>query len=128
MSDRVPWIFTDTPNIPLAANPHTDNGSLAVEKDIVYENTAGPGGKTLIFERGTSQKTLSFKGKIYTEAQYNVFAAELEKDVSQLTDDRGVIYDVVWEKFVLTRDATFKHPWKHEYDLTGYVLDYTIPA
>lgn len=125
---RVGWVFADTPDITLQVNPNADTGSLAVVKEIGYSNTAGPNGKTLIFESGTQIPMVSFEGFIYTEAQYNVFAAEIEKDLSQMTDDRGVQYDIIWEQFTLERADTPTYPWKHRYQLSGKVLNYTIPA
>ena len=123
------WVFVDTPtNVVMKVNPASDSGSLAILKEIGYSVTAAPGGKTVMFETGTQMPKVSFDGFIYTEAQYDVLAAEVEKDLSQMTDDRGVQYDIVWETFTLERAGTPKYPWKHSYSLAGRVLDYTIPA
>ena len=125
---RLGWVFVDSPDVTLQVNPNADSGSLAVLKEISYSNTAGPDGKTLIYETGTEMPTVSFDGFIYTEAQYDVLAAEVEKDLSQMTDDRGVQYDIIWDSFTMQRADNVKYPWRHSYSITGKVLDYTIPA
>lgn len=128
---RIAWEFVDdggTPNpILLRVNPSEDTGSLKVTKDIGYSNAAGPGGKTLIFEKGTTMPKVSFSGNVYTEQQYDILLAEVEKDLSQLTDDRSVVYSIYWESFTLSRVRSHKYPWKHSYNLSGYVLQYTLP-
>ena len=125
---RVAWTFVDSPDVSLEVNPSEDVGTLAVRKAIQYENTAGPDGKTLIYDGGEENPKASFAGVIYTQAQYNVLVAEVEKDLSQLTDDRGVQFDIVWNSYTLKRADNYKYPWRHEYNLEGTVVDYTIPA
>lgn len=124
---RTGWVFADSPNVTLEINPSKESGSLSVIKDIGYSVTAGPDGRTLIFEQGTQLPEVSFTGFFYHEHQYDVFVSEVEKDISVLTDDRGVTYNVVWQSFTLERAGTIKYPWKHTYTLSGLVKSYTIP-
>lgn len=127
---RTPWFFTDPDTlnpIYLETNPYSDPGSAGITKNPIYENAAGDGGKTLIFAGNRPAYDVSFDGRIYTEAEYNVFMTEMARPRSTLTDDRGVELDIVWKKFELTRAWTQKRPWRHEYSLAGLVLDYTLP-
>lgn len=128
---RTAWHFvhpTTFVQIPLPVNPKEDTGSLAMERDIKYQNTAGTNGKTLIFEAGEKMPKASFTGVIYTQNEYNIFIAEMTRpQYSTMVDDRGVIFVIVWEQFLLTRDWSRRYPWKHTYDLQGYVVSYTLP-
>ena len=128
MATRIGWTFVDTPDITLTLNPESDSGSLAVTKVIEYEVAAGPGGKTLIYESGTEMPTVSFSGYVYTEEQYNILAAEVEKDLSIMTDDRGVTYNIIWSKFTTNRVRSKKYPWRHDYELEGRVKSYNLGA
>lgn len=126
MATRTGWVFADSPNIVLPINPSEDNGSLAIEKEIAYAEVNREG-KTIIFEQGTAMPKVNFSGFFYTQAEYDTFVAEVNKDLSVLTDDRGVIYNIVWESFVMQRKTSSKYPWKHTYELVGFVKSYIIP-
>lgn len=128
---RVAWTFLDDSLTPvpvqIAVNPHTDNGSMRVSKEIGYVNTAGPDGKTLIYENGTSLRQLDFTGFIYTEDEYDFLVAEvnLSDGPSVMQDDRQYQYNVYWDRFTLRRVRSARFPWKHEYSLHGYVTSFS---
>lgn len=111
----------------LQVNPDTDNGSFSVTKEIAYEVTAGPDGKTLIFEQGTALPPINLSGNVYTQAQYELIENEVNKNLSTFTDDRGVQLDVIWTSSSFERVRSNKHPWKHRYTIVGRVIDYTLP-
>lgn len=125
---RTAWTFDNgaSPDIHLEVNPSDDVGSLAVTKEIAYSNTSAYG-KTVIFEKGTQLPKVQFNGTVYTSDQLLVLQNEIDKDVSVMTDDRGVQYSIVWESCTTERKRSAKHPWKHTYNLIGFVLEYTIP-
>lgn len=111
----------------LTVNPDTDNGSLALSKNIAYSVTAGPDGKTLMFENSTALPMVNFSGNVYTEDQITLIETEIAKDLSTFSDDRGVELDVIWLSCEFERVRSNKHPWKHRYTITGKVIDYTLP-
>lgn len=124
---RVGWILYDpvdseTYNFPI--NPN-DGGSPSYKKNMVYENTAAPDGKVLMFEGRDDPKQTSFSGILLTEGQYNSFVTWFQKRHQvAITDDLGRTFSIYITSFDPKRKRSAIHPWKHEYTCEYTIIDW----
>jgi hypothetical protein len=123
----VRWTFED----PTAAqtyefeiNPN-DGGSPGYERNVSYQNTSAPDGKTLIFEGAPRAQELEFSGTLLTQEQYDAFVTWWQKkNQVKMTDDLGREWWIVITRFAPTRERSVHYPWKHSYSVTAVIVDW----
>lgn len=123
----VKWVFYDPVTLDeytFDINPN-DGGTPERRKTITYENTAAPGGKTLVFEGRDEPETISFSGTILEEEQYNALVSWFDKRHQiRVTDDLNRQQWIYITQFSARRRRSYQHPWKHDYDVQATVLDW----
>lgn len=104
-------------------NPDS-GGTPALRKNITYQATAAPYGRTLAFQGRQEVQTLDISGTLLTQDQYEFFLDWWEvQNQMLLTDDLGRQYWVVLTEFTPTRVRAAKHPWKHTYNIKALIVD-----
>lgn len=123
----VKWVFHDPVTLidyTFEINPN-DGGSPAFEKNIIYESTTAPQGKTLVFEGADKPQKLSFAGVILYESQYQAFLDWWRKRYQiDVTDDLGRTFSILIEAFRPARKRSALYPWKHDYTIDATILDW----
>lgn len=114
-------------------NPYQDNGSHNIEREVKYEVNAGmyqdnSGNdriSTIIGFQADSVPRFSYAGRVYDQAQLEAMEEWAAKDYPiNMSDDLGRTYSVLIDKFTLDARARVRHrPFKHEYTLTGIILE-----
>lgn len=105
-------------------NPR-EGGSPQYEKNIIYENTSAPSGKTLIFEGQDRPAELEWSGVILSQAHYDTLLTWFEKRRQiRLTDDLGRVMWIYITAFLPTRKRAVGRPYKHEYTMRATILDW----
>jgi len=121
------WIFTDpavSETYEWAVNPNS-GGSPSREKNIQYENTSAPDGKTLIFEGQDRPLQLEWSGVILSQSQYDTLITWFEKRRQiRLEDDLGRTMWIYITAFTPSRRRAVSHPYKHDYNMRATVLDW----
>lgn len=104
-------------------NPNA-GGSLPRKRTFTYQNTAAPGGRTLVFEGRRDAQTFEVSGTLRSQAEYE-FLDGLVSIANQvlLTDDLGRTFWVVFSEFTPVRARAATAPWKHTYNLKAIVVD-----
>lgn len=123
----VRWRFYD-PLVPetyiFDINPN-EGGTPAFKKNVAYQNTAAPNGRTLMFEGRDEYQTFSFSGTILIEAHYNAFLYWWQKRHQiHVTDDLGRQFWIYITTFDPKRVRAAHHPWKHTYTCEATVVDW----
>lgn len=124
----VKWTFYDAvedTTYTFAINPN-DGGSPDFQKNINYQATTAPSGKTVISEGLDKVQELTWSGTILDQAQYNAYITWWQKRRQiKVTDDLGREFWVYLVSFTPKRVRARSHPWKHTYDVTASILDWT---
>lgn len=127
MAVRVPWTFDDPVTLEqysFEVNPN-EHTAPNRQKKIVTADTSAPDGRTILFEGRREVQKTTFSGVIITQEQFDEFDAWFEKPYQiLLTDDRGQEYWIYLESWEPTRQRAYHYPWKHQYTMTAYVLDW----
>lgn len=127
MAVRVPWKFDDPVTLEqysFEVNPN-EHQQPQRRKKIVTEDTCAPDGRTILFEGRREVKKTTWSGIILTQEQFDEFDTWFEKPYQvKLTDDRGQEYWVYLESWEPTRQRAQHYPWKHQYSMTAYILDW----
>lgn len=125
----VRWTFEDPVTSDIAefyVNPK-EGGSPSYAKNIVFKNTAGPDGRVIVFEGRPEVKELSFNGVILTEEEYDFFVEWFnKKNQFYVTDDLGRIFSIYIIGLDLRRIRAAMHPWKHEYTVRYFEVDWEL--
>lgn len=123
----VRWTFmdpTDSSTYEFDLNP-SEGGSPTYQKTVTYSNTAGQGGRVLMFEGRDAVKQFTVSGTILREAHYNAMITWFSKRHSLiLTDDLGRDFPIYITGFTATRKRSALYPYKHSYTLTYTELDW----
>jgi len=102
-----------------------EGGSLQYEKNLTYEVTTDPDGKTLIFEGRDQPMESSFSGTILEEDHYNALLTWWQKRRQiRLTDDLNRQMWIYIKSFAPKRQRTVHYPWRHEYEVTFVIIDW----
>ena len=121
----VKWFFNDPvsgDNYTFEINPN-DGGSASMRKNLVYQNTAAPGGNVLMFEGQDEAQTGEFSGVILSEAQYLKMIEWFNKRYPiQVTDDLGRTDTIYITEFTPQRKRSVNYPYKHEYTVRYTVI------
>lgn len=132
---RIGWelydpILDETYYMPV--NPYEDAGSHSITKTVGYAAQAGMYQdvlendqiSTILMSAQQALEPFSYVGRTYTELEHSKLEEWAAKDYPiYLTDDLGRIWLVMIESFAPRRMPTMKNkPYKHEYTLSGYVL------
>ena len=119
------WTFTDLTNsqtFSFPVNP-SEGGTPERAKSISYENTAGPDGRTLIYEGRSAPLKLSWSGTILEQAHLQALEEWFDKRHQiQLTDDIGRQFMIYITDFKAERVRSALYPWKHRYSMSATVL------
>lgn len=135
MSLRVPWSLYD-PELDeiyyLPVNPYDDAGSHAINKQVAFETASGFYQDSLGADHvGTiasigqpDLELFNYTGKTYQQTDHEALESWVAKDYPvHLTDDLGRSWVVLLENFSVRRLRTTKRtPFKHEYSLTGFII------
>lgn len=120
------WTLYDpstTTTVTFAMNPN-DGGSPPLKKNMTYQATAAPSGRTLAFQGRQEAQTLDLSGTLLFEADYQFFLDWWDtQNQMLLTDDLGRQYWVVITEFTPKRVRAASHPWKHSYSLKCLIVD-----
>lgn len=94
------------------------------QKTIIYQNTLGTGGNTILFELQDEGLTIQWSGHFFTEAEYTTLVGIYDARVtSTFTDDLGRSYTVYVTAFIPKREGHSPFlPWHHTYTLDMMVL------
>lgn len=102
-------------------------GSPSYKKNINYQNTSAPGGRTLVFEGQDEVREIQWTGTILEQAHYDALYAWWEKRRQLLlTDDLGREFWVYLKNFEPKRERAIHSPWKHSYNMTAVILDWAF--
>lgn len=94
-------------------------------KKMAVEETSAPDGRTILFEGRREVAKTTWSGVLLSQEQFDEFDVWFEKPYQiKVTDDRGVEYWVYLESWEPTRQRARHYPWKHQYRMTAYVLDW----
>lgn len=122
----VRWTFHD----PVAVQTYTfeinprEGGTPQYEKQLQYQNTTAPDGKTLIFEGLDEPKKITFSGAIVWETQMDAFVEWFNKRrVITVEDDLGREFQIYITSFKPERRNSTTHPWRHNYTIEATLLD-----
>lgn len=122
----VRWTFFDpeeSETYTFEVNPNA-GGSPNYDKKIIYENTAAPDGKTLIFEGQDEVQAIEFSGVILSQTQFETFADWYARRNSIfMTDDLGRGFWIYITSFKPVRSFKRSHPWRHNYTVQATVVD-----
>lgn len=123
----VKWVFTDLTDASeytFDINPN-EGGTPAYKKNINYQSTAAPDGKTLIFEGRDQAGTATFSGVILYQEQYDALVLWFQKRHQiQVTDDLGRTFMIYVVSFEAKRQRAVHYPWKHSYTVEYVVVDW----
>ena len=124
---RVAWTFYDPvedETYSFAINPKS-GGSPSRPKNMTYQSTAAPNGRVVAFEGAEPKVSISFSGTLLTEAQYTALNTWRDKkNQILLTDDLGREFWIYIEGLNLTRELSRNYPWRHEFSVDAFVLDW----
>lgn len=125
----VRWVFHDpsnaTPDHTFAFNPADFTGP-SYEKSFVYQATAAPEGRTLVFEGRDTPKKITWNGTVYTQAEYEAMVLWWGKrNQIEITDDLGRTYSVITETFNPKRRKAYHFPWCHDYEASATIVDWS---
>lgn len=127
----VRWTFNDLATLEsyeLEINP-SDGGSPQYRKNITYQNTIAPGGRTLIFEGKDEPITLEWSGKVLSQEQHETFVDWFDKRHQiLLVDDLQREYMVYITSYEPKRERSALNQWKHTYTMKATVLDWVEGA
>lgn len=105
-------------------NPR-EGGTPQSRKTVNYQNTAAPGGNTLIYEGRDEVQTLEWSGIILEESHLNQLQSWFEiRRQLLLTDDLGREFWIYITSFTPQRIRTINRPWRHDYTMSAIILDY----
>lgn len=127
MPGVVRWTFLDTAEDPdetyeFEVNP-SEGGTPQHRKNVIYQNTVAPGGRTLIFEGQDEPLTLEWTGKVLSQEQHETFVDWFDKrHPIQLTDDLGREYMVYLTSYEPKRERAIHYPYKHSYTMRATIL------
>lgn len=100
-------------------------GSPSYIKNVGYQNTVAPGGKTLIYEGADQPQTLEFSGNILSQDEFNAFITWFNKRHQiKLTDDLGRQMYIYITEFTPKRVRASLFPWRHTYDVKATVISW----
>lgn len=123
----VRWTFYDaaeSETYEFEVNPR-EGGTPSYRKNIVYQNTLAPGGRTLIFEGADEPMKLSWAGVILTQEHHETFVDwYYKRHQILLTDDLSRQYTVYISAYEPKRERSALHPWKHSYTMEATILDW----
>ncbi len=124
---RTAWELSDSvtaTTYELPVNPN-QGGTPSYSKNIQYRNTAGPGGKVLMFEGREEAKTIQVSGSILEQTLLDQLVVWYNKrNAIELTDDLGRIFRVYITSFSPTRIRRGTRPYYHEYQMEMTILDW----
>lgn len=123
----VRWIFQDPVTLEshtFAVNP-AESDTPGFRRNIQYENTSAPDGKTLVFEGRAEVQKLNFSGSIFTEAELDVFMEWAQRGHQiRVTDDLGREFYIVIVSFNPRRQRAIHSPFKHTYEIEATIVDW----
>ena len=119
MPTRTPWKFEDLvalTEVNREINP-AESDAAPIERSILYQSTAAPSGRVLMFEGRVKPRMMTFSGTLLTEDQFNVWKTWTQKQNQiKLTDHLGREYMIVLTSFKPKMNKTsFLYPWKHTF-------------
>lgn len=124
----VRWTFTDPVDSTVTQfdiNPKS-GGSLALTKNITSHPTVAVGGGIILFEGNQPVQEISFSGIIRTQQAFLDLVATFDKRHQiQLSDDLGRTFMIMITKFDPKRVRAVTAPWKHTYDVTATIVDWS---
>lgn len=105
-------------------NPN-EGGTPGVNKTIGYEATSAPDGNLILFEGRDEAQKLEWSGVIIEEEHLNELVKWTKKRRQLLLrDDLEREFWIYITSFSPTRQKRVGRPWKHEYSMSAYILDY----
>ncbi len=118
------WTFYDPEtDTTYTFDPNPKDETYRRSKNLVYQNTLGPSGVTIIFDRGPRTTELSWSGTIIAEDQYNTFVEWFNKrNAITLTDDLGRSFLIYITEFTPKRERKVSHDWFHTYDMKAQLV------
>ena len=123
---RVPWVFKDiagNDEYEFAINP-IDASVPSLERTVTTKYTTD--GTAINIEGRIKPQKFEFSGTILHEAHYRKMEEWFAKSSQiSLTDDLGRSYWIVLLNFSPTRNYSPDYPWRHEYNCTANVLNWT---
>lgn len=121
------WTFSDptaSEIYTLLVNPDA-GGSPQYKKNLFYQSTSAPGGKTLVFEGQDEVQEIEFSGTLIDESQLDNFVLWFDKRRQiMITDDLDREFWVYIKSFEPTRVRNVSHPFKHTWKVSAVVLDW----
>ena len=133
---RVAWelydpITDETYSMPV--NPYADGGSNSITKPAAWAVQAGmyqDGSavdhiSTILFAQPKQFEPFSYTGRTYYEIEHTALEDWASRNYPiYLTDDLGRIWLIMIERFEPRRLPTTRaKPYKHEYMLSGYIIE-----
>ena len=123
----VRWEFYDpvtTDTYEFLMNP-SEGGSPGYSKSITFSNTSAPGGKVLAFEGRDNVRELEISGVLKEASQLAAFETWfLKRNQIRVTDDLGRQFMVYITDFTPTRRRAVMTPYKHDYTMRMFILDW----
>jgi hypothetical protein len=133
---RTPWSLYDPiedETYYLTVNPYEDAGSNEVNRSSNFESASGfyrdslgnDTVGTIVFLNQPAMETFAYTGRTYREEDHAALETWAAKDYPvHLSDDLGRTWLVCIESFSPRRlPTTRKYPYKHEYSLTGFIIE-----
>lgn len=125
----VKWRFFDpivSEGYVFEINPN-DGGSPSRKKSVTYQNTAAPGGRTLVFEGRDETQAMSFSGVLLSREQLAALERWFDKRHQILvTDDLERQFWIYITAFTPKRERAVSHPWKHTYQVEAVIVDWEL--
>ena len=107
----------------LPIGPSAQAGPL-YKKRALYENTLGPDGALLRSDAVDESQHIELSGTLLIQAQFDALTTWVAKRYPiYIVDDLGRQTLVYLQEFTPKRERSIKYPWKHNYTLTGIVLE-----
>lgn len=123
----VRWTFEDPATLEtyeFEVNP-SEGGTPEYNKNIQYQNTLAPGGRTLIFEGRDEPLKLEWSGTILSQDQHETFVDWYDKRHQiYVTDDIGRQYTIYITSYKPKRVRSALNQWKHTYSMQATILDW----
>lgn len=105
-------------------NPNK-GGSPPRRKNVIYQSTSAPDGKTLVFEGHDETQQLEWSGVVLEQNQYDLYVEWFGKRRQiRLTDDLGRVMWIYITAFEPNRVYSSSHPWRHEISVKATILDW----
>lgn len=105
-------------------NPR-EGGSPPYSKNINYQSTTAPDGKTLVYEGQDEVQEIEWQGVILSQDQYNNLKYWYDKRHQvKLTDDLNREMYIYIHSFEPTRRRSTNYDWSHEYTMKATILSW----